>query len=112
MTTTTTYTLTVTDDDGCTNSDDVVLTLDHVVIGVDAGQDISACGPVSQTIGGTPAASNGTPPYSYTWSPASGLSSSSVANPVATTSVSVGYELVVTDAHGCSDAPKNGRKPQ
>lgn len=42
------------------------------------------------------------PGLTYTWSPATGLSSTSVANPVATTSsASTTYTVVVTDGHNC-----------
>ncbi len=39
---------------------------------------------------------------SYSWSPASGLSNASVANPVATVSGSVNYTVTVSDAQGCT----------
>lgn len=45
-------------------------------------------------------ASGGTPPYSYAWTPATGLSAADIPDPIATPSVSTQYTAVVTDARG------------
>ncbi len=45
---------------------------------------------------------NGTPPYTYTWSPAVGLSSSTDSFPIASPTASTSYKLVVTDSMGCA----------
>lgn len=53
------------------------------------------------TVGGNPAASCGVPPYAHSWSPATGLSSTTVANPtlnLSTVTDSILYVLTVTDA--------------
>lgn len=56
----------------------------------------------SLTIGGSPAAMGGSPPYSYHWAPAGGLDADTVANPIASHLTSpVTYTLTVTDSHGC-----------
>lgn len=44
-------------------------------------------------------ASGGT---SYTWSPATGLSSTTIANPIATPSVTTDYTVLVSDNNGCT----------
>lgn len=44
----------------------------------------------------------GTMPYSYQWSPAASLSSSTAANPVASPTTSTTYSVTVTDGGGCS----------
>ncbi|MBK7182384.1 MAG: hypothetical protein IPH89_05300 [Bacteroidetes bacterium] len=64
-----------------------------------AGPDQNICdGAGGVTIGGAPTATFGTPPYTYSWAPAFGLSSTTVANPVATPNSNVTYTLTVTDA--------------
>jgi hypothetical protein len=69
-------------------------------LAADAGPDVAYC--VSAvTIGGTPAAIGGTSPYTYSWSPGTGLSSTTTANPQATPTVPTTYTLTVTDAMGC-----------
>jgi hypothetical protein len=72
----------------------------------DAGSDVTmvSCSADSMRLGGFPTASGGTAPYTYAWSPITGLRPSSVeANPYAgnigSTTV---YNLLVTDSNGCS----------
>jgi hypothetical protein len=47
-------------------------------------------------------ATGGVAPYSYNWSPASTLSSSTVANPVASPVANTDYQVIVTDGNGCA----------
>jgi len=95
-----TYTVTVTDANGCVGTDQVVVTPVPSVIS-DAGPDIALCRGFSTMIGGAPSASAGTPPYTYSWSPATGLSSTTIPNPIASPLVTTVYSLTVTDAAGC-----------
>lgn len=44
----------------------------------------------------------GTRPYSYSWSPAIGLNSTTIATPLASPTSTTTYTLTVTDAAGCS----------
>lgn len=60
-----------------------------------AGPDTTLCTPNSITLN----ASGGT---SYSWSPASGLSSTTISNPVASPTVTTTYTVTVTNAGGCS----------
>lgn len=99
---TTQYLLEVTDSFGCMVSQPVLVTVNPNPE-ADAGGPQSICPGDVATIGGSPSAINGTPPYSYAWSPATGLSSATVANPDASPAVSTWYYLTVTDANGCSD---------
>lgn len=69
---------------------------------VDAGQAMSFCIGDTLTLGGNPTANGGTIPYGYDWQPGTGLSSTSVPNPVATPLASTTYSLMVTDAEGCT----------
>jgi PKD domain/Secretion system C-terminal sorting domain len=72
------------------------------VLLADAGVDQSSCNGVGLTIGGSPSASGGQAGYSYNWQPPTGLSSATVANPVATPTGTQAYTLTVTDANGCT----------
>ncbi len=100
--TTTTYTLTATNiSSGCTATDQVLVTVDNQGPTVNAGIDISkTC--VSNvngaTIGMTPIAGN-----TYTWTPASGLSSTSIANPFANPTTTTTYTVSSTNpTTGCT----------
>jgi gliding motility-associated-like protein len=90
---TTTYTVTVTDANGCVATDDVIVTINPLPL-ANAGPDAPIC------IGGSTnlAASGG---VSYAWSPATGLSATNIANPVANPAVTTTYTVTVTDANGC-----------
>lgn len=68
----------------------------------DAGLDQTICEGASVTIGGSPTASGGLAPYTYSWTPATGLSSSTVANPVASPTVTTTYTVTITDANSTS----------
>ena len=55
------------------------------------------------SIGGSPTGAGGTPPLGYSWSPSTGLSSSTAANPtVSGISSNTTYTVTVTDSKGCS----------
>ncbi|MBS1686530.1 MAG: tandem-95 repeat protein [Bacteroidetes bacterium] len=95
------YTLNVTDNNGCNASDTVRLTVWPSVV-ASAGSAVSICNGSSTTIGGVPTASGGTSPFVYAWAPGTGLSSTSIANPVASPLLNTTYNVTVTDAHSCS----------
>ena len=73
------------------------------VLVADAGTDAAIASGNSIQIGGSPAATGGTAAYTYSWSPATGLSNTTIANPVASPSTLTIYTLAVTDANGCND---------
>lgn len=98
-TTTTTYTVLVTDANGCTNTDDIVVSLNALPT-ADAGSDVDICIGGSTVIGGNPTGPIGS---SFSWSPVVGLSSASVANPTATPTITTTYTVVITDVNGCTD---------
>lgn len=108
----TTYNLWVKDANGC------VATATHEVdicekFEVDAGADRPICMFSSTTLGGVPTVTGGgVGPYTYNWSPATGLSSTTVNNPLAVGVNPTTYTLTVTDAQGCqaSDTVKVGIK--
>jgi len=98
-----TYTLTVTNAAGCTNTAAVVVTVSPPPV-ANAGVAASICPGGTAQLGG-PAVSG----FTYSWSPATGLSSSTVANPTVslanTTSAAITqtYTLTVTNAAGCTN---------
>lgn len=67
----------------------------------DAGEDIRLCGNGKLNIGKP--ATSGTPPYKYEWSPALGLSSTTVESPLVTRTQDISYIVKVIDGHGCTD---------
>ena len=69
---------------------------------VNAGTDTTINTGDSLQLGGIPSISEGTPPYSFSWTPSSGLSDSSVLNPIAFPDSTTVYTLTVTDANNCS----------
>lgn len=95
-----TFLLTVTDANNCVYIDSVKISLYPRPV-ASAGADKSVCIGNSVTIGGSPAVTGGTPPHTYAWSPITGLSSSSIANPIATPTQTTKYTLTITDANNC-----------
>lgn len=91
--TTTTYTVTVTDANGCSNKDSVVVNVTSMLI-TNAGPDTSVCAGESIVLN----ASGGT---NYSWSPATGLSCNNCPNPVASPLYTTVY--VVTLSSGSCD---------
>jgi PKD repeat protein len=101
-TSTTTYILTVTDAVGCTDNDTVEVVVSLLPI-ADAGPDTAICAGSSVVIGGSPTASAGAAPYSYSWSPSTGLHDATAANPIASPSATTTYIVTVTDANTNTD---------
>lgn len=66
-------------------------------LSVNAGNNQNICLGSSVGIGGTPTAIGGTAPYSYAWTPAGTLSSTTTSNPIATPTASTWYYVTVTD---------------
>ena len=94
---TTTYTLQATGSNGCTKTDDVVVTVDKTPPTANAGS-----GATTTCI--TPTATlNGSGGGSYAWSPTAGLSNASIANPIANPNTTTTYTLTVTASNGCTD---------
>jgi gliding motility-associated-like protein len=78
---TTTYTLTVTDENGCSGTDEVYIELNPEIV-VDAGANASVCIGDSFTLGGQPTAAGSNFPYSYQWSSDAGIITGNESNPV------------------------------
>ncbi|MFH0866102.1 MAG: gliding motility-associated C-terminal domain-containing protein [Bacteroidota bacterium] len=92
----TTYLVTVTDANGCSNTDDVNVTVDAVPT-ANAGSDVAICSGNSAGL----SASGGS---GYAWSPSAGLSATDVNNPVANPTSTTTYTVIVTNAQGCTDS--------
>lgn len=95
------YILTVTDPiTGCTGSDTVSIILDPTLgPTIDAGADIVGC--YGEQIQVTPNVTGS--PLTYAWTPNSGISSTTSANPTFTLTSSNTYFVTVTDGNGCKD---------
>ncbi|MDP5172554.1 MAG: gliding motility-associated C-terminal domain-containing protein, partial [Bacteroidia bacterium] len=89
---TTNYTVTVTDANGCVNTDQVLVT---VMQGL-AGPGGYVCSGDSLSLG----ASGG---IMYAWSPVLGLSNPNISNPKASPTTTTLYTVTITDAAGCVD---------
>ena len=94
---TTTYTLTATGSNGCSKTDNVTVTVDKSPPTAGAGNNATTtCITSTSTLAGTGGGS-------YSWSPTTGLSNASIANPIANPTATTTYSLQVTAANGCTD---------
>lgn len=97
---TTTYTLAETDANGNQLIDEVIVTVNNTPPISNAGPDVTkTCtqNPTGAVIGAAAAAGN-----TYAWSPSTGLSSSTVANPTANPLFTTTYTVTTTNAVGCT----------
>jgi len=101
-TTTTTYTLTgTTTATGCVTTDQVIVTVQTNPPPANAGLDFTKT--CTQNPNGLTIGTASTVGYTYSWSPATGLSSTSVSNPTANPSTTTTYTVTVTNtANGCT----------
>jgi gliding motility-associated-like protein len=95
-TSTTTYTVTGTDSNGCTDTGIVTITVNpKPVITVDSNKSVCLGQSVQLQAGGG---------ATYVWTPTAGLSCATCANPVATPSTTTTYKVTGTNSFGCSDS--------
>jgi hypothetical protein len=101
-TATTTYTLTATNTaSGCTATDQVLVTVNTTIPVADAGLDFTKT--CVQNSNGTAIGASSVAGVTYSWTPATGLTSSTVSNPTANPSVTTTYTLTATNtASGCT----------
>lgn len=90
-----TFVITYTVPGICESSDSETMTVSALPT-VNAGADEEICEDASVQLGASGA-------QNYSWSPSTGLSSSSVANPNASPNSTVTYTVTGTDANGCVD---------
>ncbi|HNW98140.1 MAG TPA: gliding motility-associated C-terminal domain-containing protein [Bacteroidales bacterium] len=93
-TSTTTYVVTITDAVGCSATDDVIVTLSGS-INANAGLDVTICPNTTTTL-------NALGGDTYSWSPAASLSSTTIANPVASPNSTTTYTVTISNTAGCS----------
>ncbi len=96
--TTTTYSVTVTDQFGCIDTGKVTVNVRPLPF-AHAGPPESVCQGDSTQIGLS--GSGGNPPYTYNWTPVSGISSSNVISPRVSPDVTTTYYVTVVDSTGC-----------
>jgi hypothetical protein len=97
-----TYSVTITDANGCENTCQKEVTVNPSPV-ADAGPDRTIDYGGSVQIGGSPTATGGTPPYTYSWTPTTSLSNPTIANPIAAPTSTTTYTVLVTDDNGCTD---------
>lgn len=97
-TSTTTYTVTVTDANNCSNSEAVTVT-----VGNKPTITATGSGFCDGTAGVTITASGLGTAGTYSWDNAATLSNSSIANPVATPTITTTYTVTGTNSVGCSN---------
>ncbi len=97
------YTVVVTDANGCQTSDSTLVTV-RPTITISMNSSDTICAGSSVTLGGSPTVTDGSGPFTYTWSPGTGLSSVATANPIASPITSTIYTLTVSDLFGCSSS--------
>jgi uncharacterized repeat protein (TIGR01451 family) len=96
------YSVVITDANGCTGSGSGTLTVNPAPTAAAASSQTVCAGAPGVAIGGSPTASGGTGPYTYSWLPTTGLSDATVDNPTAEVGSTTTYTVTVTDANGCT----------
>lgn len=92
------YTLTITDNKGCTRTETYNISQPALLTGVMSSTDVLCFGDATGSVGVV--ASGGTAPYSYSWQNSQTVfaaNSSSLTNVIAD-----GYQVTVTDNNGCT----------
>lgn len=92
---TTNYTLTVTDANGCEDTDDMTITVNPLPV-IDAGIDDSMCAGDDVQLAASGA-------VNYSWTPTADLSNAAIANPVFNGSTTTTFTVTGTDANGCEN---------
>jgi gliding motility-associated-like protein len=92
----TTYVVTVTDNNGCSNTDDVSVIINTP--SADAGLDATICFGSTTNLSATGGGTGG----SYSWNPTAGLSAANIYNPVASPAATTTYVVTTTNSYGCT----------
>jgi len=91
-----TYSVTITDANGCTDSTSVTITEPTALVASSIVDSNTTCNGLANG-GATASAAGGTSPYSYTWS--NGATNASITGAVAGM-----YSITITDNSGCTDS--------
>jgi len=97
----TTYTVILTDSNGCISEDSLTIDIQNLPVidaGGGTGNIFNACKLQPATLGGSP---TGPTNATYIWSPSMNLNDTTVANPVFVSDHDMVYHLTVTDSLGC-----------
>ncbi|MBN9482918.1 MAG: hypothetical protein BGO70_08575 [Bacteroidetes bacterium 43-93] len=94
--TTTTYIVTGTDGNGCTDTGIVTVTVNPKPLVTASASQAAICAGGSSTLTAAGAST-------YSWSPATGLSCTSCASPVATPTATTTYTVTGTNSNGCTN---------
>ncbi len=97
--TSTTFTLTVTDHSGCTGTSTVSIIVDNPSVSATSSSNL-ICPGANTTLNAS--IDGGTSPFTYAWTPTSWLSCTACSSPTANPTGTIGYNVFVTDANGCS----------
>ncbi len=95
---------------GCITCDDAYYFIEDVKVYesnpeliADAGEDKCNSALQGVQLGGAPTATGGASSvYTYTWTPSTGLSSTTIANPIANPNTHTTYKVKVEDSEGCA----------
>ena len=90
------YSATVTDGNGCSNSDDILITVNNIP-NINAGNDENICY-------GTNVQLNATGVGGFVWTPSDGLNDAFIANPIASPLINTSYTVEVTDDNNCRNS--------
>lgn len=95
----TTYNVTVTDNNSCTASGSVTLTVTgSTPLAADAGTASAICNGASTSLGGSPTGTGGAGGYSYSWASNPAGFTSTAANPTASPTATTTYTVTVTSS--------------
>ena len=100
-----TYTCTITDANGCTATTTATITEPSIVVIAPIVSPTICFGGTTNLVASASGGNGG--PYAYTWSPATGLDFTNIANPNASPVATTIYTVNATDVNGCAAAPVN-----
>ncbi len=93
------YTVTVTDMTGCTGTSTISIIVDNPSVSATSSSNL-ICPGANTTLNAS--VDGGTSPFTYAWTPTSWLSCTTCSSPTANPTGTIGYNVFVTDANGCS----------